>query len=332
MNWFEQLTGFKEESPEQVRSNLTLDGERLISKVNGKSMTCGGLETPTLSELRERVAALDASNKGGKLAVGKAVGDVKNFHLDEKNAGGLFQVASQFNLLEMVSPGRTPEEGVGIYEYDHTQGPACAISAGAGTIYRNYFVPVGGKIGQTEHNQIDCLADIGRALGNENNALWEMRNGYALASRDGLLKISEHLRALDATERDRLRGLLRIGIQRNTQVTLNECTHLISQAYCSALPVAYSGISPDLWEDFARLILEASYEAAVCAAILNARATGINRMFLTMIGGGAFGNSWHWITDSIKQVFRRYKNYEIDAVFISYGGSSSQIKEIMQEI
>ena len=37
-----------------------------------------------------------------------------------------------------------------------------------------------------------------------------------------------------------LRQLLRIGIQWNTQVTLNDAKHTVSQAYCSALPVAYS--------------------------------------------------------------------------------------------
>jgi len=72
----------------------------------------------------------------------------------------------QFNLLEMASPSVTPEQGVGIYEHDHTQGPACAIAAGAGTIYRNYFARVKGQIGQAASNQIDCLADIGAALGN----------------------------------------------------------------------------------------------------------------------------------------------------------------------
>jgi hypothetical protein len=38
-----------------------------------------------------------------------------------------------------------PEQGVGRYENDFTQGPACAVSAGAGTIYRNYWVPVNGE-------------------------------------------------------------------------------------------------------------------------------------------------------------------------------------------
>lgn len=76
-------------------------------------------------------------------------------HIDSANARALFQVASQFNLLEMVSPNRTPEQGVGIYDFDLTQGPACAVAAGAGTIYRNYFVLVNGQIGQSTANQLD---------------------------------------------------------------------------------------------------------------------------------------------------------------------------------
>ena len=99
MTWFEALTGFVEESPEQVRANLLLEGEKLTSKVNGRTMICGHLETPSLAELRERVAAHQG---GGKLKVAEAVGDVRNFHLDETNAGALFQVASQFNLLDMT--------------------------------------------------------------------------------------------------------------------------------------------------------------------------------------------------------------------------------------
>lgn len=38
------------------------------------------------------------------------------------NAGAVFQVASQFNCLEMVGPGSRPEDGVTIYSKDHTQG------------------------------------------------------------------------------------------------------------------------------------------------------------------------------------------------------------------
>jgi hypothetical protein len=101
----------------------------------------------------------------GRLRVGVAVGDVRQMHQARENAGALFQVASQFNLLEMISPSVTPEDGVTRYAHDPTQGPACAIAAGAATIYRNYFAPVGGGHGQTKDRQIvDALADLGEAL------------------------------------------------------------------------------------------------------------------------------------------------------------------------
>jgi hypothetical protein len=89
---------------------------------------------------------------------------VGELHGAPEFAGALFQVASQFNLLEMIGPEVTPEDGVTRYYNDPTQCPACAIAAGAATLYRNYFLPVGGQIGQTRDRQIDCLADVGNAL------------------------------------------------------------------------------------------------------------------------------------------------------------------------
>jgi hypothetical protein len=292
-------------------------------------MVCGRLETPSLAELRERVRS-DARG-GGNLSVREVVADVQALHADVSHAGALFQVASQFNLLEMVSPSVTPEHGVGIYENDHTQGPSCAIAAGAGTIYRNYFAPVNGHIGQSERNQIDCLIDLGRGLGNSDNRLWQMRNGYALASRSGLIEIANRLRAVSEDERDELRTLLRIGIQWDTQVTLKAYTHRVSQAYCSALPIAYSTHPPALWEDFARLVLEASYEATICPAILNGRSTGNNRVFLTLLGGGAFGNETHWITEGIKRALKLYNDWNIEVVIVSYGVSKRYVRQLVAQ-
>ncbi len=304
--WFETLTGFPEESPQQVRANITVDGHALKSRVNGEMLVCGELETPSLAELRKRVHSSD--HKTGETAVREVVANVQHLHTNESNAGSLFQVASQFNLLEMVSPNVTPERGVEIYEHDRTQGPACAIAAGAGTIYRNYFAIVNGQTGQSATNQIDCLADIGAALGNAESRLWEMRNGYALASHSGLVEISNRLQASSERELDELCQLLRIGIQWKTQVTLDDCKHTVSQAYCSALPVAYSRHSSYLWAEFARLILEASYEATICAAILNAVKNGNNRLFLTLLGGGAFGNDTDWIIEAIQRALNLYQH------------------------
>lgn len=329
MTWFETLTGFSEQSPQQVRENMAVGGEVLKSHVNGRVIVCGQLETPSLSELRERV--LTSGYPKGKITLREVVANVQNLHINESNANSLFQIASQFNLLEMISPGVTPEYGVGIYENDFTQGPACAVAGGAGTIYRNYFVRVNGQIGQSATNQIDCLKDIGAALGNQDNRLWEMRNGYALASGSGLVEISNRLEASSQREVDELRKLLRIGIQWDTQVTLNECKHNVSQAYCSALPVAYSEHSSSLWAKFAQLVLEASYEATICTAILNWRNNGNNRLFLTLLGGGAFGNQTDWILAAIQRALNIYNNVKLDVAIVSYGSSKLYIQKLVNQ-
>jgi len=185
MTWFERLTGIDEESPEQVRAQLSVAGDCI------------------------------------------------------------------------VCPNVTPERGVGIYEHDRTQGPACAIACGAGTIYRNYFADVDGQIGQTSHRQIDCSADLERVLGNTDQRLWRMQNGYIFPSDDGLAKITQTIQSADEPQRDTMLGHLRIGLQLDAEVTLDGAGHRVSQAYCSALPVAYGRQPTDQWTNFAKLILDA---------------------------------------------------------------------------
>lgn len=328
--WFETLTGFPEKNPRQVRENIAIEGNVLKSLVNGNVLICGELEIPSLSELRERVRA--GGGKVGKIAVREVVANVQQLHTDVSNAGSLFQVASQFNLLEMASPGITPEQGIGIYENDHTQGPACAVAAGAGTIYRNYFANVNGQTGQSADRQIDCLADLGAAFGNSGSKLWEMKNGYAFASHRGLVEISHRLQTSSENEIDELRQLLRIGLQWNTQVTLNGARHVVSQAYCSALPVAYSPHPPRLWKEFAKLVLEASYEAAICAAILNSIKNGNNKLFLTLLGGGVFGNEIAWIANGIQRALNMYKHTDLDIAIVSYGHSNPHAQQIVDQM
>jgi hypothetical protein len=287
------------------------------------------LETPSLADLRMRSVSSAVTDK--RLKLREVVGDVRTLHEDFDNTDAGFQVASQFNLLEMASPSRTPEDGVGIYAYDHTQGPACAIAAGAGTIYRNYFVNVNGKVGQSYDNQIDCLHDLGDAIGNKTGRLWKMKNGYALPSREGLKEVSRLIRSMTESERDALRQTLRIGIQWNTQVTVRECNHLVSQAYCSALPVAYSPHPPNLWADFANLVLEASYEATFITAIINSIKTGNNKLFLTLLGGGAFGNHEEWIIAAIQRALRKFAHYDLDIAIVSYLNSKQIVRELIAD-
>ncbi len=48
--WFEKLTGFKEESPEQVRENLILKENKITSKINGAEFIYGELTFQKLKE------------------------------------------------------------------------------------------------------------------------------------------------------------------------------------------------------------------------------------------------------------------------------------------
>lgn len=327
--WFEDLMGFKEISPENVREKIFVEGKKLVSSINGKSFQYGTLEIPSLKELKEQSLA---EAQKGRMSITEVVGNVRNMHCDLENKNALFQAASQFNLLEMVSPSVIPEEGVGIYEHDHTQGPACAIACGAGTIYRNYFAPVNSQTGQSSGNQIDCLELIGKELGNEDQALWKMTNGYALISEKGLLNINSKLNNLDQEERERLKEKLKIGIQWDSEVTISSSKQVVSQAYCSALPVAYSQVKPEYQESFARLILEATYEATLYAALINLQQTGCNKVYLTLVGGGVFGNKINWITESIELAISKFIRNPLDIKIVSYGSSNKNLAALIKKI
>ena len=327
MSWFSDLVGFSE-SHAAVHANLTVAGTLMTSAANGRTFGIGTLTTPSLKELRAAVGPLT----GGRLQFQQVVADVTVLHQRAENIGALFQVASQFNLLEMVGPHRTPEDGVTDYVYDRTQGPACAMAAGPATIYRNYFAPVGSQLGQSADQQLDMLADIGAMLGNTNQQLWTMRNGYALCSADGLDTIRRRLTALDESGLDALRGALRIGVHRNVEVTKGRGGGPVTQAFCSALPVAYSPHGDHAWGPFAQLVLEASYEATLLAALRSARSGGSPRVFLTLLGGGAFGNRSEWIGQAIRRALLLLAQTELDVRIVSYRHANPMISNLVEEL
>jgi hypothetical protein len=321
MDWFERITGFAEGSYEDTRAALSVVDGKLRSLHGLRACAVGELETPSLAQLRERTRRI-AARPGAEPNVSALQGDVRRLHGQPLNSQALFQVASQFNLLEMAGPDRTPEDGVTCYQDDRTQGPACAIAAGAATIYRNYLAPVGGGTGQTRERQIDCLADIGQALGNGAGALWAMCNGYALCTEAGLASIDAQLGAMSAEQLDHLRGLLRIGLHWDVEV-IDAATpgQRVSQAFCSALPVAYSDLPPQQWQRFATLVLEAAYEATLLAAVLNRERTGCPTVFLTSLGGGVFGNPAEWIEAARTSALRSasVRGCDLDVRLVSYG-------------
>lgn len=317
VDWFERITGFREGGWLETQRRLSVVDGRLHVDGRDSGYRIGRLEILSLSELRERAAAV--SDRAGVLAARVMQADVRELHRLPASSDALFQVASQFNLLEMVGPDITPEQGVTRYADDHTQGPACAVAAGAGTIFRNYLLPFPDGFGQTAERQVDCLAGLGAALGNADDSLWTMRNGYAVATLGGLRRIDERLQALSASELDRLRQLLYVGVQWNVQVTDPGMTHSVTQVYCSALPVAYCRAPRHVWERFATLVLEAAYESTLLAGVLNIAASGNPLVYLTRLGGGAFGNETRWIHGAMSRALKICRGWGLDVRVVSYG-------------
>ena len=310
-SWFEVLFGFSEEAYDKTRSRLRVEadsdgrGEVLISDANGVPYPIGTFSLLTLAELRTAGAGvLDDCAKPGVINVQHvAVASALEEHA--RRPGSTIQVASQFNCLEFAAPSVTPEDGVSGYAFDYTQGPDCAIAAGAGTAYRNYLVPVGnGGIGQTASHQLNALDAVERAVDNERLGLWRVANGY-ITRGPGL----ERLRVALAGRRDELLALCKIGVHEDVGVTFSSrhgwerpaAGVRVTQCYCSALSLgSYAGGVPlDAWEPLARLVLDAVYEATLWAAVIAAARGGAPEVLLTTVGAGVFGNPHEWVYAAI---------------------------------
>ena len=93
------------------------------------------------------------------------------------------------------------------------------------------------------------------------------------------------------------------------------------QVYASALPVAYGRAARSAeWEPFARLVLRAAYEATLAVGALKARDAGRRQaVYLTSLGGGAFGNRDAWITEAVRSARDKFKDAPRDVYKVHYG-------------
>jgi hypothetical protein len=312
MTWFESLFGFAEASYEETRARFVHEGETLRSSANGRAFDVGRFTTPTLHSLRE---IADAKRGSGRVQLRhEIIGDALELHALAENEGALFQVASQLNCLEFAGPEEIPENGVTQYATDPTQGPACSLAAAAATVVRNYFVDVGGQLGQTESRQLNLLSGIQSRIG---ESLVEVRNGYTFSDEDRLARAAE---AIASHDRDDLMGDLRIGLHADVEVTFARRfeapsrAQRVSQAFCSALSCGYASGSLAAWKPIATLVLDAAYEATLLAAV----ATSTKRVWLTLLGAGAFGNDIAWIERAIQRATARAEGHDLEVLVGHY--------------
>jgi hypothetical protein len=306
--WFESLFGFVETSYDETRARFALEGDKLRSHANGRTFDVGRFSTPTLHSLRE---AADAKRGSGRVQLRhEIIGDALELHALAENEGALFQVASQLNCLEFAGPEEIPENGITQYATDPTQGPACSLAAAASTVVRNYFV----EGGQTATKQLNLLAGIQSRIG---DSLVEVRNGYTFSDEQRLALAKQ---AIASHDRDDLMGDLRIGLHEDVEVTFARRfeppsrPQRVSQAFCSALSCGYASGSLAAWAPIATLVLDAAYEATLLAAAVH----GTKRVWLTLLGAGAFGNDIAWIESAITRAAARAEGHDLEVIVGHY--------------
>lgn len=74
-----------------------------------------------------------------------------------------------------------------------------------------------------------------------------------------------------------------------------------------------------------------AYEATLCAAILNQARTDCDRLFLTLLGGGAFGNRLEWILAAIRRSLDAYPDYGLNIAIVSYRASNPDVQQLVRE-
>lgn len=113
-----------------------------------------------------------------------------------------------------------------------------------------------------------------------------------------------------------------MGVQSGTEVSLGSAGHNVNQIYASAMPIAYAPAPLPDWEPLARLVLDAAYLATLAAAwrsVQSGQSGSTPRLFLTRLGGGAFGNPSSWITAAIAAALNHWAAAPLDVVMVSYG-------------
>jgi hypothetical protein len=78
--------------------------------------------------------------------------------------------------------------------------------------------------------------------------------------------------------------------------------------------------------------LEAAYEATLAAAVLNAAKTGNKSVYLTLLGGGAFGNEQVWILDAIQRACLLFKDHALDVKVVSFRSSNPAVRKRLDAI
>ena len=225
----------------------------------------------------------------------------------------------------MIGPGTRPEDGVTQYYKDKTQGPVCAMTCPAATVYRNYFVTQGNRRGQAGGSkmQIDTTNEVAKLVDNKQGKYWAMKNGYLLPTQPSSLK-ALNVKLAEGSTDEVVTSAMRLGVHWETEVSKpkkgDQDGHRVCQVFSSAVPVSYakSTTSQD-WAPLACAILNAQYEGTLAVAAILAKQRQCRvPVYLTSVGGGAFGNRSLRVVHALERAMAIHKDAPLDVRLVHY--------------
>jgi len=338
--YFEEVFGFKEDT-ESIQNCIFIDDENKYNVQmncfgNDRNFQIGHFRTVAIKDFPKY------ENKSGvsmKIVLGSGSKTIEFDKIDvgalqtkPENRGATFQVASNFNCLEFVNENGSAREGITKYVADVTQGPTASISAAAGTLYRNYFVPhsVNGKeyIGQLQA-QINLLDGIPLLHVKNGYIHWPSENEWLKLQNSNFnfndvsnMKVGVH-KLVGVTS-----GVKKGGLIEMMPVNSNQVINQVFTAAMNMTTIMGKWRTSRLAEDVARFILRGAYRGTILSAIENSRVLsekdypGKNKCFLTMIGGGVFANKFEWIIDSILDQDDLIRNSGLEIILVSFTRAS----------
>ena len=328
MSWFKSIFGFEEShlTPSNFFTYFKYtDQDYTLTSLpdfpNSNTFYVGPFECLPLSSFAIFPQPINTSS----ITFKHIIGDVYDLINDKSNAGAVFQVASQFNCLEMISPKNTPSQGITQYIFDHTQGPISAMRCPGGLLYRNYI-----DILKGQRNNLDLIENY---IDNKYNEYWKVQNGYCLLKNDEKLKEFNEILKNDE-KRQEIINNLKVGIHWNTQVGVDP-SHRICQVFCSALPISYTYSIKDrsLFKEFAQVILDTTYDITFRAAsILALEKNQRIKVFLTFIGGGVFCNEIDWIMEAIAKSLKKHCTQNLDVFLVHYAKFDKYARDLVPDI
>mmetsp|Transcript_34093 Transcript_34093/g.81990 ORF Transcript_34093/g.81990 Transcript_34093/m.81990 type:complete len:413 (-) Transcript_34093:1869-3107(-) len=306
-------------------------GGCFVNSKNGRLFSYGTFSTPTIRELTEKIATLPCKDADGRsirskedrlpvqlttrsgVDIGALQGNLKT------NDFAMVQVASNFNCLENPRRGTPLDSGrfVDKAYLDSTQGPAAVFGTTSSYLYRCHFYGGGQSLGRST---INLLQHTSQYFGVQYGKITLTGNE---ASIDTAAEIDDIVRDIC------------IGMHADCPVMFGRDTRTLIYngpvarkfvEYETTRPWSYplvdhvlsasinlhdymigknQNVKDRSMDILVRTLLRAAYEGAYLAAILRKR----KKLYLTLIGGGSFGNPLPIVVDELQRAHRKWANH-----------------------